>query len=127
MPSKKVTIFGSKLYLLVTLGGVTLDFVLAPADVPELTAGGELLGEHTDLAVLGDQAFISAALAATLREENRGRLLTLPRRNEQHQVLEAVRRALNGAIQVAETVNSPSAEQFRIEVNHSRGRTSTLA
>ncbi len=118
VPSKKVTIFGSKLYLLITLGGVILDFVLTPPNVPELTAGGELLGEHTDLAVLGDKAFISGALATTLREENRVRLLTLPRRNEQRQVPEAVRRALNGASQVAETVNSPLAEQFRIEVNH---------
>ena len=120
VPSKKVTIFGYKLYLLVTLGGVILDFVLAPANVPELTAGAELLEEHTDLEVLGDKAFISAALATRLREEHRVRLLTLPRRTEQRQVPAAVRRALNGARQVAETVNSQLAEQFRIEVNHAQ-------
>jgi len=120
VPSQKVTIFGYKLYLLTTLNGVILDFVLAPANVPELQAGTELLAEHTDLEVLGDKAFISAAVAATLREENRVRLLTLPRRNEQRQVPAAVRRALNAARQVAETVNGQLAEQFRIETNHAQ-------
>lgn len=120
VPSKKVTIFGYKLYLLITLGGVILDFVLAPANVPELTAGAELLEEHTDREVLGDKAFISATVAARLWAENRIRLLTLPRRTEQRHVPVAVRQALNGARQIAETVNSQLAEQFRIEVNHAQ-------
>jgi len=34
VPPKKCTIFGYKLYLLTTLNGVILDFVLAPANVP---------------------------------------------------------------------------------------------
>ena len=121
VPSKRVTIFGYKPYLLVTLSGVILDFVLAPANVAELRAGEELLGAHTDLEVLGDKAFVSAPVAERLRDENRVRLLTLPRRNELRQVPKEVRRALNGARQVAETVNSQLAEQFRIEVNHAQG------
>ena len=43
------------------------------------------------------------------------RLLTRSRRNEQRQVPAAVRRALNGVRQVAETVNGQLAEPFRIE------------
>jgi hypothetical protein len=118
--SKKCTIFGYKLYLLATLNGVILDFVLAPANVPELTVGTELLEEHTDLDVLGDKAFISAPVAAALRATNRIRLLTLPRRNMRPGVPAAVRRTLNGARQIIETVNSQLAEQFHIEVNHAQ-------
>lgn len=120
VPSKKCTIFGYKLYLLVTLSGVILDFVLAPANVAEVQAGEELLAEHTDLVALGDKAFISAPLAARLWEENRTRLLTIPRRNQQRQVPKPIRRLLNGARQVAETVNSQLAEQFHSEVNHAQ-------
>src|SRR3954447_19225138 len=52
VPSKKCTIFGYKLYLLVTVSGVIIDFLLAPANVGELQAGEELLTKHTDLATL---------------------------------------------------------------------------
>jgi Transposase DDE domain len=120
VPSKRVTIFGYKLYLLVTLSGVILDFALAPANVPELQAGEELLAEHTDLDAFGDKAFVSAPVAERLRQQNRVRLWTLPRRNEQRAVPAEVRRYLNTVRQVAETVNSQLAAQFRIEVNHAQ-------
>ncbi|MGI8403820.1 MAG: IS982 family transposase [Thermomicrobiales bacterium] len=120
VPSKKQTIFGYKLYLLATLNGVILDVVLAPADVAEVTVGVELLEAHTDLEVLGDKAFISAPVAADLRAANRIRLLTLPRRNALRQVPRAVRRTLNRARQIIETVNSQLAEQFHLEVNHAQ-------
>ena len=60
MPSKKQTIYGYKLHLLVTMSGVILDFHLAPANASDLAVGVELLSEHTDLSVLGDKAYISA-------------------------------------------------------------------
>jgi hypothetical protein len=120
VPSKKSTIFGYKLYLLVTLSGVILDFLLAPANVGELQAGEDLLEAHTDLATLGDKAFISQAVAARLREENRVSLLTLPRRNALQPVPKPVRQLLNGARQVIETVNSQLTEQFHLEVNHAQ-------
>jgi len=120
VPSKKQTIFGYKLYLLTTLHGVILDFVLAPANVPELTVGVEVLDAHTDLDVLGDKAFISAPVAAALRATNRIRLLTLPRRNMRPGVPTPVRRTFNGARQIIETVTSQLAEQFHIEVNHAQ-------
>jgi hypothetical protein len=120
VPSKKITIFGYKLYVLVSLTGVILDFALAPANVLELQAGTELLEEHTDLEVLGDKAFLSAPVQARLRTENRLVLLTLPRRNQRRQVAKEVQRALNAARQVAETVNSQLAEQFGVETNHAQ-------
>jgi Transposase DDE domain len=120
VPSKQCTIFGYKLYLLVTLNGVILDFVLAPANVVEVQVGEEVLVEHGDLDAVGDKAFISAPLATRLWEENRVRLITLPRRNARQPASPPVRRLVNGARQIIETVTSQLAEQFHVEVNHAQ-------
>jgi hypothetical protein len=120
VPSKSITIFGYKLYLLVTRNGVILDFALVPANVMELQGGTEVLEEQTDLEVLGDKAFISAPLQTRLRAENRLTLRTLPRRNQRVQVAPEEARALNAARQIIETVNSQLAEQFGVEVNHAQ-------
>jgi hypothetical protein len=116
--SKKQTIYGYKLHLLVTFSGVILDFHLAPANACDLAVGVELLSEHTDLSVLGDKAYISAAEAAELWQHNRVRLTTLPRRNQKKQLPPTVARAINAARQIIETVNGQLAEQFQVETNH---------
>ncbi|MCL4544121.1 MAG: IS982 family transposase [Chloroflexi bacterium] len=116
--TKEQTIFGYKLHLLITLGGVILDFELAPANAADLTAGEELLSEHTDLAVIGDKAYISEAVASALWEQRHIALLTIPRRNQQRQLPPAVCRLLNRARQIIETVNDQLKEQFHVEVNH---------
>jgi hypothetical protein len=116
--SKKLTIFGFKLHLLVSLGGVILDFELAPASAADLTVGAELLAEHTDLTVFGDKGYISADLARQLLTKNRLKLLTLPRRNQADQPPEAISRTFNAVRQIIETVNGQLVEQFNIQVNH---------
>jgi len=118
VPSKKITIFGYKLHLLVTLNGVIRDYILAPASVYDLPVGDELLSQHTDLTVFGDKAFISAPVAARLREENRIHLYTLPRKNQKVQLPPTVCRLHNRVRQIIETVNGQLSEQFRIQVNH---------
>ena len=115
--SKKQTIDGYKLHLLVTLGGVILDFHLAPANAPDLAVGVELLSAHTDLSVLGDKAYISAAEAAELWQQQRIRLTTLPRRNQKKQLPPAMARTLNSARQIIETVNGQLTEQLHVETN----------
>jgi hypothetical protein len=120
VPSKSLTIFGYKLYLLVTHTGLILDFTLAPANIGELQVGAELLEEHTDLEVLGDKAFVSAPIQARLAADNRLVLRTLPRANQQLQLAPTEARARNAARQIIETVNSQLAEQFGIEVNHAQ-------
>ena len=57
--SKKQTIFGYKLHLLVTTRGVIVDFALAPASDPDLSVGNELLCGHHNKQVIGDKAYIS--------------------------------------------------------------------
>lgn len=118
VPSKKQTIYGYKLHTLVTLNGVILDFILAPASVNDLAVGEELLSQHTDLDVFGDKAFISALAAARLLETNRVRLHTVPRANQKAQLPPALRRLRNRIRQIIETVNGQLTEQFQIEVNH---------
>ena len=116
--SKKITIFGFKLHLLVTLGGVILDFELAPASAADLTVGAELLAQHTDLTVFGDKGYISAELAAQLLRHNRLKLTTLPRRNQRVQLPPTVSRTFNAVRQIIETVNAQLTEQVNIQLNH---------
>lgn len=118
VPSKKQTIFGYKLHLLITLGGLILDFELAPANASDLHVGHELLAQHTDLQVLGDKAYISAEVAAELLRSNRIALQSLPRRNQAQQATPTQRRVFNAARQMIETVNSQLAAQFNIETTH---------
>jgi len=118
VPSKKQTIFGYKLHLLIAMNGVILDFELAPANATDLEVGFELLSEHTDLQVLGDKAYISAAKAAQLWQQNRIELKTIPRRNQQKQLPRAVQRLYNSIRQMIETVNAQLSSQFNIEVNY---------
>ena len=114
VPTKKRTIFGDKLHLLVTLGGVIRDFVLAPAGASAVAVGAELLHEQGDLAVVGDKGYFSAPLAAEVRAGCGVALLTVPRRNQRPQPHAAVARALNGARQIIATVNDQLAAQFGI-------------
>ena len=116
--SKQETIYGYKLHLLVTMGGLILDFELAPAHASDVEVGFELLSEHTDLDVIGDKAYISAEKAAELWQHNRLRLRTLPRRNQKQQLPPATRKAINTLRQIIETVNGQLTEQFKIELNH---------
>lgn len=115
--SKKRTIYGYKLHTLVTLGGAILDFELAPAHVTDLEAGEELLSGHTDLDAYGDKGYISREVARELRERNRIGLHTVSKRNQTEQTPPEVRRLINGARRVVETVNSQLAEQFGVERN----------
>ena len=118
VPSKKETIFGYKLHLLITMSGVILDFELAPANATDLNVGVELLERHTDLTVVGDKAYISAEKAAELWDRNHIRLVTLPRRNQKRKLPRPVQRLINAVRQIIETVNDQLSEQFHIETNH---------
>lgn len=116
--SKKKTIFGYKLHLLITVSGVIKDFVLASAHEMDLAVGIGLLNEHSNLTVMGDKAYISARVAEELRVSNNIRLLSLPRSNQKEQLLKEVCRIFNSLRQKVETVNSQLTEQFNIERNH---------
>ncbi len=116
--TKKQTIFGDKLHLLVTLTGVIRNFSLAAASAHDVMVAPELLGEEWDRVVLGDKGYISAPLARALREERQVTLVTPPRSNQRMQRDPAFTRVTNGMRQVIETVNDQLEDQFRIGRNH---------
>lgn len=116
--TKKQTIFGYKLHLLMTLGGVILDFILAPAHQTDVMVGEELLLEHRDRIVLGDKGYISAELANTLADGNGIVLLTIPRKNQKRKLPSSVARCLNARRQIVETVNGQLTEQLGIATHH---------
>ena len=84
--SKKQTIYGYKLHLLVTLGGIILDFELAPANADDRYIGLEILEQHPGLQVLGDKGYISQPIADHLLKHYQVELKTLPKRNQKQQV-----------------------------------------
>jgi len=119
--SKKQTIFGYKLHLLVTLNGVILDFELAGANQADLPVGLELLESHQQLTVVADKAYISQVKQQHLQKSRHIELITNPRRNQKAAQAQTGRlkraRLINHFRQIIETVNGQLAEQFKIEVN----------
>jgi hypothetical protein len=118
VPSKKQTIFGYKLHLLVTLNGVILDFTLAPANVNDLPVGEQLLAAHPDVLALGDKAYRSAPVATALQATAGVTLYTLPRANEHATAAPAVVALHTRWRQLIETVNDQLSEQLQVETNH---------
>src|SRR5439155_15454457 len=68
--SKRQTIFGYKLHLLITHSGLILDFALAPAHHADGALAEQLLLDKHRLTVLGDKAYLHAALQALLAWRN---------------------------------------------------------
>ena len=80
--------------------------------------GEELLENHTDISVFGDKGYISAEVVKRLAEQNRIRLITLPRSNQKEQPNKDTRKFINSTRQMIETVNGQLTEQFNIERTH---------
>jgi IS5 family transposase len=118
--SKKQTIFGYKLHLLITLNGVILDFVLAPANQADLAVGSGLLAAQRNLTVLGDKGYVSAPAAAQLADQADVRLLTVPRRNQRRQLAPRQVQLHNRWRHIIETVTSQLAGQLQIEANRAK-------
>ena len=115
--SRKETIFGYKLHLLITLSGLILDFELAPANILDLEAGAELLYGHRCRVVIGDKGYVSAPVAAELWSKRRIRLLAMRRHNQKDQHPPYLKRFLARWRPLIETVNKQLADQFHIERN----------
>jgi Transposase DDE domain len=115
--SKKQTYFGYRLNLVVTLGGVILDFELTSANADERDAAEDLLPLHPGRTYLGDKGYVSAELAEQLTAQG-VRLMAL-RRTNQHAPLPApLARLIAQFRQIIETVNGQLAEQFGLEQNY---------
>jgi hypothetical protein len=118
--SKRQTIFGYKLQLLVSFNGIIGTFSLAAANIDDLAAGAELLAAQGQLTVLGDKGYLSAPVAEQLESEAGITLLTMPRKNQAEQLSPDQRRRHNHFRHIIETVASQLSEQLRIERNHAK-------
>ena len=116
--SRKQTIFGYKLHLLVTASGVIVDFELASASATDLSVGYQLLSGHQNKQVIGDKAYMSTQVKDQLGQLNRINLITLPRRNQKQLISRETKRWINKIRQRVETVNGQLSEQFHIKKNH---------
>lgn len=116
--TKKQTIFGYRLHLLIAMNGLILDFELTAANCNDLEAGFELLSEHTNLEVLGDKGYISASKAAELWAKNHIQLRTISRANQKQQVSQRYKHLHNAIRQLIETVNGQLSGQLGIEKNY---------
>ncbi len=118
--SKKLTIFGYKLHVLLTHSGLILDFALAPAHHADGTFTEQLLLDKHWLTVLGDKAYLHAALPELLAWRNDLVLLTPKRANQREQLSAPLTQAINHLRQAIETVNSQLSGQFQIERNRAK-------
>ena len=118
--SKKLTIFGYKLHLLLTHSGLILDFARAPAHHADGALTEQLLLDKHWLTALGDKAYLHAALQDLLAWRNDLVLLAPTRANQRAQLPATLARALTHFRQAIETVNSQLAGQFQIERNRAK-------
>ena len=116
--TKRQTIFGDTLHVLVALHGVIVDFELAPANVADSTAGDNLLAKHQEVLVIGDTAYIGTAGAGELRAQTGTRVVTSTRRPQQQHTSPAVNRLIKHARHISEVVTRQLSEHFTIERKH---------
>jgi hypothetical protein len=115
--SKNETYFGYHLNLVITLGGVILDFELTAANADEREAAEDLLPLHPGRTYLADKGYVSADLAERLRRY--GVILVTLRRENQHEQLPApLKRLVTRFREMIETVNGQLTEQLNIEHNY---------
>jgi len=115
--SKKQTYFGYRLNLVVTLGGIILDFELTSANADERDAAEDLLPFHPGRTYLGDKGYVSADLAAQLQAQG-VRRMALRRANQHAQLPAPLSRLIAQFRQIIETVHGQLAEQFGLEQNY---------
>jgi hypothetical protein len=115
--SKKQTYFGYRLNLVVTLGGVILDFELTSANADERDAAEDMLPSHPGRTFLADKGYVSTDLEASVHAQG-VRLIALRRANQHAQFPVTLTRLISQFRQIIETVNGQLADQFGLEQNY---------
>lgn len=118
--SKKEKVFGFKLHLLVTSGGIPLSFVIAPARYHDISLVREVLDYHYNRIVGGDKGYISQTLKIDLFEQQGILLVTGKRHNQKQQNTQGEKYLLRKGRKIVETVNSILTEQFHITKHRTR-------
>jgi hypothetical protein len=120
VPSKRETIYGFRLHMLLAAPGAILDFELAPANRNDKLFAEPLLSGMRRLRVLGDGAYVDFGLEALLLERDAVELLA-PRREDQRGRRPArFERAMRRRRRLAETVFAQLAGQFGVQTNRAK-------
>lgn len=122
MASKKQTVYGVKLHLLISACGRILDFALVAANEADGTLAEQLLIDKAGLTVLGDKGYVNGPVQQHRAARNDLTLRTPRRKNQRRQLPAALTRASNQARQISETVNS----QLVGQCNRQRNRAKSL-
>ena len=115
--SKKQVFFGYRLHLVVTLGGVILDFELTSANADERDAAADMLPLQSGRTFLADKGYVQAQLAEMLAACG-VRLIAARRVNQHVQLPDTLGRLVKRFRQIIETVNGQLTAQFTIERNY---------
>jgi hypothetical protein len=118
--SKRQTIYGFKLHLLVGAAGLVLDFALVAANAADSTLAEQLLIDKAGLTVLGDKGYVDGPLHQLLAWRNGLTVLTPRRKNQRDQLPAALTRAIHAARQIVETVNSQLVGQLALQRNRAK-------
>jgi IS5 family transposase len=118
--SKEEKIFGFKLHLLVTLEGIPITFVLAPARPHDVTLVKDVLDGFYYLIVGGDKGYVGQELADELLEKQGIRLVSKRRKNQKVQNSPEEKYFLGKCRKMIETVNSILTEQFHLAKHRTR-------
>jgi len=119
--SKRLAFYGYHLHVLMTAGGVMIDWVLTAASAPDAAVAEDLLNHPphalTARLILADKGYTSADVRASLERTRCVRLLVLPKRDMRAaaQLPLGVRRRFSRFRQRIETLNSQLAQQFGVE------------
>lgn len=115
--SKQQTFFGYRLHLVVTLGGVILDFELTAANADERDVAATMLPVYPGRTIFADKGYVSAPLADALAADG-VRLLATRRKNQRTQLPPTLTRWSSRVRQIIETINGQLTDQFTIERNY---------
>ncbi len=118
--SKKQTIYGFKLHLLISACGLVLDFALVAANAADGALAEQLLIDKAGLTVLGDKGYVNGPLHQLLAWRNDLTVLTPRRKNQRDLLPAALTRAINQARQIIETVNSQLVDQLALQRNRAK-------
>lgn len=115
--SKKNVYFGYRLHLVVTLGGVILDFELTAANADERDVAEELLPLHPGRIYVADKGYVDDELAMRLLHQG-VKLIALRRQNQHTQLPKTLTRLMTRFRAIIETVNGQLAGQLGVEQNY---------
>jgi Transposase DDE domain len=116
--SKNEPFLGYRLHLVVTLGGLMVDFTMASADADERDVADGMLRQRPGSTVLGDKGYVSAPWAQDLADDAEVQMLAVRRSNQRRPLPPTLKRWIGRFRQRIETVNSQLSQQLHIQDNH---------